>query len=179
LSRIIALLRGINVSGRNQISMPDLRSLGADLGWQSVQSYIQSGNLLFEADAVATSLEAELEQAITKRFGLSIPVIVRTAVEWSRYISDNPYPEASATEPNRVMLALAKSSPKADAAGRLSERAGDGERVVQAGDALWIHYGRGAGRSKLAPALLDRLVGSPVTTRNWRTVLKLHELAQQ
>jgi uncharacterized protein (DUF1697 family) len=54
-----------------------------------------------------------------------------------------------------------------------------GERVLQSGDALWIHYAGGAAQSKLAPGLLDRVVGSPVTTRNWRTVLKLDELAQR
>ena len=60
----------------------------------------------------------------------------------------------------------------------LREHALSGERIVQVGDGLWIHYAGGVGRSKLSPALLDRLVGSPVTARNWRTVLKLDELAR-
>ena len=60
----------------------------------------------------------------------------------------------------------------------LQAYAAGGERITQVGDALWIHYPNGSGRSKLSPALLDRLAGSPVTTRNWRTALKLHELAQ-
>lgn len=174
----IALLRGINVSGRNKIPMAELRSLGADLGWHSVQSYIQSGNLLFQAGATAASLETELEQAIERHFGLSIPVIVRAAAEWPGYISGNPYRKACLREPNLVMLALSKAPPNVDAADRLRERAAAGERIAQIGNALWIHYGSGVARSKLTPALLDRLAGSPVTTRNWRTVLKLHELAQ-
>ena len=74
------------------------------------------------------------------------------------------------------MLALAKAPPSSDAVQALQERAANGERVVRTGDALWIHYAGGAGRSKLSPALLDRLVGSPMTTRNWRTVLKVGEL---
>jgi uncharacterized protein (DUF1697 family) len=75
------------------------------------------------------------------------------------------------------MLALSKAPPNPGAVEGLRERAAGGECVAQAGDALWIHYGAGVAGSKLTPALLDRLVGSPVTTRNWRTVLKLGEMA--
>jgi uncharacterized protein (DUF1697 family) len=173
----IALLRGINVSGHNKIPVSELRSLCAELGWTDVQSYIQSGNLLFKAGAGPGRLEAELEGTINRRFGLSIPVIVRSAADWPGYVRDNPYPEESRSEPNAVMLALAKAPPKPDAAAKLRERAVNGERVVQVGDALWLHFGGGVAKSKLSPALFDRLVGSPVTTRNWRTVLKLNEMA--
>ena len=80
-------------------------------------------------------------------------------------------------EPNLVMLALSREPPDPSTVDRLRERATAGERIERVGDALWIHYAGGAGRSKLAPGGLDRVVGSPVTTRNWRTVLKLGELA--
>lgn len=76
------------------------------------------------------------------------------------------------------MLGLSKAPPQPDAAARLQERATRGERVRLVGDALWIHFPGGVAESRLSPALLDRLAGSPVTTRNWRTVLKLHELAR-
>jgi uncharacterized protein (DUF1697 family) len=173
------LLRGINVGGHNQLPMPELRSLCGELGWENVQSYIQSGNLVFTAGAKPASLEAELERAIEVRFSLSIPVIVRSAGDWQTYIEANPFPEASQSEPNLATLALSKASPKKGAAEALQERAQDGELVIQVGEALWIHYPNGIGRSKLSPTLLDRLVGSAVTTRNWRTVLKLAELARQ
>ena len=172
----IALLRGINVSGRNKIPMAELRSLCADLGWVHVQSYIQSGNLLFTAGADRARLETDLECAIERQFGLSIPIIVRAAADWPTYVGSNPYPDASASEPNSVMLALAKAPPKEGAGEQLQERAGSGQRVVQVGDALWLHYGNGMAKSKLTTSLLDRLVGSPVTARNWRTVLKLNEM---
>lgn len=174
----IALLRGINVGGRNMIPMPELRALCAGLGWGDVQTYIQSGNLLFRAGAEAARLEADLERAIERRFGPAIPVLVRAAAEWPDYVAGNPFPEASRSEPNLVMLALSKAPPERDAVERLTERAAGGERIARVHDALWIHYASGSGRSKLSPALLDRLVGSPVTTRNWRTVLKLDELAR-
>ncbi|HEX5581263.1 MAG TPA: DUF1697 domain-containing protein [Gemmatimonadaceae bacterium] len=172
----ITLLRGINVSGRNRIPMADLRTLCGELGWRDVASYIQSGNLIFRSHDAPAELERMLERAIERRFGLVIPVVARSAAEWPAYVSGNPFPEASEREPNLVMLALSRSPPAPDAASRLQARAADGERVVRVGDALWIHFAGGAARSKLAPALLDRLVGSPVTTRNWRTVLALDGL---
>jgi uncharacterized protein (DUF1697 family) len=174
----IALLRGINVGGHNKVPMAELRALGEELGWTGVRSYVQSGNLVFEAGAGLASLEAELERAIERTFDLSIHVIVRAAADWPAYVEGNPFPGASAKEPSLVMLALSKAPPKPGAVEALRERAADGERVERVGDALWIHYAGGSGRSKLSPALLDRLVGSPVTTRNWRTVLKLEELAR-
>ena len=150
-SMFIALLRGVNVGGRNKIAMPELRSLCAALGWQHVQSYIQSGNLVFKAGTPSPSLETELEQAIERRFGLAIPVIIRPAEHWPAYVRGNPYPDASQEEPNVVLLALAKATSKRGAVEALREQAADGERITQVGDALWIHYRGGIGRSKLTP----------------------------
>jgi uncharacterized protein (DUF1697 family) len=172
----IALLRGINVSGANKLPMTDLRDLCAGLGWQAVQTYIQSGNLIFQADAATGQLEADLERAIAGRFGLNIAVMVRAAAAWPAYVAGNPFPGPSQEAPNLVMLALSKAPPAPDAVAKLRERAAAGEQIDRVGDALWIYFAGGSGRSKLSPALLDRLVGSPVTTRNWRTVLKLGEL---
>jgi uncharacterized protein (DUF1697 family) len=173
----IALLRGINVGGHNKVPMLELRSLCADLGWTDVRSYIQSGNLVFSASGRAARLETALEGAIEDRFGLSISTVVRAAAAWPEYVQGNPYRDASDSEPNRVMLALSKAAPKPDAADQLRERAADGERIARVGDVLWLHFAAGVARSKLTPALLDRLVGSPVTMRNWRTLLTLHEMA--
>ncbi|HUF38612.1 MAG TPA: DUF1697 domain-containing protein [Anaerolineales bacterium] len=174
--RLIALLRGVNVGGHNKVPMTDLRSLCTQLGWADVQTYIQSGNILFHAKGEPAALEKTLEMAIRDRMGFKIPVIVRTAADWAGYILANPFPGASEREPNFVHLLLSKFSPDPGAVEALQERAQGGERVALAAGALWVHYASGAGRSKLAPALLDRLAGSPVTGRNWRTVLKVDEM---
>ena len=175
----LALLRGINVGGRNKLPMDELRAVCAGLAWKSVGTYIQSGNLVFRSKDAPATLEAELEEAIEGHFGLTIPVLVRTARAWEGLLRGNPFPEAGEAEPSRVVLALSKRAPQKGAAEALSERAVDGERVVRVGAALWIHHPKGVGRSKLTPALLDRLVGSPVTARNWRTVQALATLARQ
>ena len=175
----VALLRGVNVGGNNAIPMSALCSLCHEIGYGNVQSYIQSGNLVFSAAGSQPALEAELEAEIERRFGLSIPVVVRAAADWHSYVQNSPFPEASRAEPNRVMLALSKRPPKLNAAHDLCERATNGERVIQAGDALLIHFPGGVAKSKLTPSLLDRVVGSSVTMRNWRTVVKLGEMVTQ
>ncbi|HEX8534163.1 MAG TPA: DUF1697 domain-containing protein, partial [Allosphingosinicella sp.] len=169
-----ALLRGINVGGKTSIPMAELRALAEGIGLSDVRTYIQSGNLLFDAEQ-PDGLEQRLEEAIGKRF-LPVPVIVRSADEWAGYAGSNPFPDAAEAEPNRLMMMLSKRTPEAGAAAALQERAKDGERVALAGGALWIHYPGGSGTSKLSPSLIDRLVGSPATARNWRTVCKIREM---
>ena len=172
---MVALLRAVNVGGR-KLPMADLRALCGELGWKDVATYIQSGNVIFSAAGAKASLEAELEQAITRRFGLDVPVIVRTAAEWAAYAGSNPFPVAARDEPNRLMLLLSKAPPVKGAEDLIQAKAGAGEKVARSGDALWIHFPGGAGTTKLTPKLIDRAIGSPATARNHRTILKLEEM---
>jgi uncharacterized protein (DUF1697 family) len=91
-------------------------------------------------------------------------------------VASNPFPDATGIEPNRVMLLVSKAPPLTSAADDVQRRARDGERVRLTGDALWIHYPSGQGTSRLSPALIDRCIGSPATSRNWRSVLALADL---
>ena len=177
MGRFVGLLRAVNVGGR-KLPMAELRDLCAGLGWREVATYIQSGNLLFEASGRAEALERALEEAIEARFAMAVPAIVRSAGDWARYAPSNPFPKAAEDEPNRLMLMLSKKPPAAGAVEALRERARDGERIAAAGDAIWIHYPAGAGTSRLSPSLIDRLIGSPATARNYRTVVKLGEMLE-
>lgn len=159
--------------------MAELRTLCGELGWSSVRTYIQSGNIVLFADKSLDEVENELESAIERQFGFSAPAIVRDVDAWNRYVTTNPFEEASASEPNRVMLTLSKAKPKPTALEELQVRAAENERIVCVDDAIWIHYGSGIGRSKLTTPLVDRLVGSTVTTRNWRTVLMLQAMLRE
>jgi uncharacterized protein (DUF1697 family) len=172
----VALLRGINVGGHNKIPMAELRQVAGELGWQDVRTYIQSGNLVFRGEGAASSLEQALSDAIQSHFGLQVPVIVRSGAEWASYVKANPLLDMCRKEPQLVMLALSRKKPSKDAVTGLVEYAQGGEKVLRTGDALWVHFANGSARSKLTPSVLDRLVGSPVTTRNWRSVLKLGEM---
>jgi uncharacterized protein (DUF1697 family) len=177
MARLIALLRAVNVGGR-KLPMAELRALCGDLGWTEVETYIQSGNVVFTAPGKGAGIERALEEAIKVRFGMDVPVIVRTASQWADYVAANPFPKAAEDEPNRLLLLVSKEALKSDAAEKLMERAQAGEAVRAAGGALWFHFPEGVGTSKLVPTLIDRIAGSPSTSRNWRTVLKLQEMAK-
>ncbi|HEX8467316.1 MAG TPA: DUF1697 domain-containing protein [Allosphingosinicella sp.] len=177
MTRLIALLRAVNVGGR-KLPMAELRALCGELGWTEVETYIQSGNVVFAAPGEADAIESKLEEAIGERFGFHSDVMVRSAASWSAILAANPFAEASEAEPNQVLVGLSKGELKSGAAEGLSARAAAGERVEQAGGALWFHYPAGVGTSRITPSLIDRAAGSPVTARNWRTMLKLGEMAK-
>jgi len=177
MTRHIALLRGINVGGRNAVPMAELRALAEALGWREVRSYIQSGNLLFEAAGKEAALEAALEEGIERRFGLKVPAMVRTASAWAALLESNPFAPEAKADPAKLMVAISKEKLRQGAAEAIEAKAAPGERVREAGGALWLHYPDGAGRSKLTPAMIDKAAGSPVTARNWRTALALRDMA--
>src|SRR5262245_51232018 len=99
MSTFIGLLRGINVGGHNKVPMSELRSLCAELGWKNIQTYIQSGNLVFMASGAPAALETKLERAIEQRFGFKVSVLVRAAKDWPAYVKGNPFPQACETAP--------------------------------------------------------------------------------
>ncbi len=155
--------------------MAELRALCEEIGWSEVATCIQSGNILFSTCGSASDQEARLEQAIEGSFGIAVPVIVRAGSDWPAIVASNPFQDAARDEPNRLMLCLSKETPDPDCEQALQARAMDGERIRLVGQALWIHYPEGSGTSKLAPSLINRLVGSPVTARNWRTAVRLRQ----
>jgi uncharacterized protein (DUF1697 family) len=174
----IALLRGINVGGHNKLPMAGLRETCAELGWTEVRTYIQSGNVVFAATGKAAALEEALEKAIAARFGFAPAVIVRSSARLNSLAAANPFPKESAREPHWVLVGFAKQHMKDGAAETIAVKGQAGERVEEAGGALWFHYPAGVGTSKLTPSLIDRAAGSPVTARNWRTMTKLIDMLE-
>jgi uncharacterized protein (DUF1697 family) len=179
MTTYIALLRAINLGGRTSLAMAELRGLCAEIGWRDVRTYIQSGNVVFKAEGESAELEVRLEAALAQKWGREVPVLVRTAAQWRGYVAANPLAEISGAEPSRTLLTVPKHALHADAVERLQQRAKDGEIIAEANGALWIHYRNGAGTTKLSPDLIGRMAGSLVTARNWRTVLKLHEMMHE
>ncbi len=173
--RYVALLRAVNVGGA-KLPMAELREECAALGWRAVQTYIQSGNVVFESDDEPAVLEAALEQAVARRFGFERPVIVRSAAQWAVYAAGSPFPDQERLQPNYLLLGVAKAPVASGAAEILQGRGAAGEQVRQTDDALWLWFPDGSGATKLTPAAIDKAAGSPVTTRNWRTVAKLQDL---
>jgi len=178
-TRYIALLRGINVGGSTMIKMEELRTMFEALGFHNVNSYINSGNLAFDlpsADVLrAKNLVSNLESAIRERFGKAIPVMLRKQTEIHTIIDQNPFAGEFASHKEMHVLFLAEPLPavKADqlhAAGSLDERFAARESEI------YCHLRRGVANSLLGSGKLEKLLGVPVTARNWRTVTKLAEL---
>jgi uncharacterized protein (DUF1697 family) len=172
---MVALLRAVNVGGR-KLPMADFRKQVTELGWENVASYIQSGNLVFDADCSAAEAEAALEALIRTHYGYEAPAIVRTRDQWAAYPDGNPFPEAARDTPNYLLMLVAKEPIRADAADVIQARATAGEQVRKVGEALWIPFPEGSGTSKLTPALIDKAIGSSATSRNYRTVCTLLDM---
>jgi uncharacterized protein (DUF1697 family) len=175
----VALMRGINVGSTRSVPMADLRALCVTAGLKRPQTYIQSGNLIVDAQSDADAVRQLLEKAVAKRFGFTVDIVVRVGSEWEGYVTANPFADDANVLAKMVHLYLSRDPAKSSAAKELDQKAQAGERIVLAGGALWIDYGAaGVGRSKLSPLLIDKACGSPTTGRNWNSVLKIRELIQ-
>lgn len=175
MGRMVALLRAVNVGGR-KLPMAELRVLCHELGWTNVATYIQSGNVVFDADCTPVEAEAALEARIASVYGYEAPTVVRTAEQWAGYAPACPFPDEARATPNYLLLLVSKRPPAAGAVEAIQARAQAGEAVRQAGDGIWIHFPNGSGTSKITPTIIDKAIGSPATSRNHRTVMTLQEM---
>lgn len=172
----VALLRAVNVAGKNLVPMTVLKALAVELKLVNPRTLLQSGNLIFEDhDEAAATVEARLETAIAARLGVITNVIVRSAAQWQAAIAGNPL-AAAASNPNHLLLICCKQPvPPANVIALMAAIKGR-ETVRGAGRELYIAYPDGIGRSKLTAAIIDKHTGSPGTGRNWNTVLKINAL---
>jgi uncharacterized protein (DUF1697 family) len=179
LSNYVALLRAANLAGHNQVGMSDLRELLANLGFKGARSLLQSGNLIFQSAARASSqLELLLENAAKTRLGLETDFFVRTASEWSAVIAGNPFPEEATRDPSHLLVVFLKDAPGRRAVAAL-QAAITGHEIVRArGRHAYIVYPDGIGRSRVTNALIEKTLGTRGTGRNWNTVLKLGALSK-
>ena len=187
----VALLRGINVGGRNKVPMADLREVVTSLGHTGVSTYIQSGNVLFStAEDDTAKLASALESAIEDRFGIWSSVVVLSRDELARVLAANPYPDEP--NPRMVHVVFLNGSPPRDLLDRItaaeSAAAAKGSRdtVQLAGQALFLHTPDGFGTSELAQNVLKILAppkkskpGLAATARNWATATKLLSLSEE
>jgi uncharacterized protein (DUF1697 family) len=167
----VALLRGINVGGRGRVPMQELRELFESFGFENVRTHIQSGNVVFRASAMpSTSI---LESALSDRFHIRSPVVVRTSSELSKVIRNDPFGDVDRAYLHVGFMAHAISD--AEVAALDVERFVP-EQIAVAGTEVYFCLPGGMGNSKLA-AYLNRRVGDSMTVRNWKTVTTLAELA--
>jgi uncharacterized protein (DUF1697 family) len=176
LERYVALLRGINVSGKNILPMKDLVEIFTDAGCQRVSTFIQSGNVLFTARPGAEGkLARELSRLIEARFGYRIPVILRTRAELQQAIANNPY-AGEIPDEKSLYLYFLQDLPAREAVAALDPNRSPPDAFAVKGREVYLHLPNGMGRTRLTNAWLDSKLKTVSTARNWQTTRKLLEL---
>ena len=178
--KYISILRGINVSGQKKISMSDLVSLYESLGFENIMTYIQSGNAIFESKQKSKpSLMKSIEGAIENKYGFKVPVQIYTALELSNIIAEIPYNDINLVEnSNKVLVTFLSSKPTKSDIEKLQKYIIEPERLIINNTSVYLYCPNGYGRTKLSNTFIEQKLGISSTTRNWKTVCKLHELME-
>ena len=169
MARHVALLRGVNVGGV-KVAMADLRAIAEGLGYDEVSTHLNSGNLLLSSRRRAATVAAELQAALTDRYGRELPVMVRSREELQDALARQPFAGGD-RDPSRAQIGFLSEAPKSGAGEGLGPF--DGEEWAVDGREVFLYYPDGMGRSKLTTAVLERALGTRVTVRAMRTVAGL------
>jgi uncharacterized protein (DUF1697 family) len=179
MSVVIAMLRAVNVAGHQKLNMEALRALCGGLGLRDVQTYIQSGNLVFREDTGdAEALPRKIEEGIHRKYGFRPGVIVRTTSELRKVISNNPFAGRPEVAPNRLLVVFMAGTPAREARERVLAIPYEPEELHIKGRELYIYYPDGMARPKVPLARIEKLLATPSTGRNWNTVNKLLAMAE-
>lgn len=179
MTRYVALLRGINVSGKNKVAMTDLRALFEAAGMRDVATLLQSGNVVFESPDDPEHLEGLLQARSESHLKLRVDYFVRDSRQWRAIIQDNPFPDQAKADPARLVVTCLKTAPGPEATKALAAAVPGPEMLHLKGRELYAYYPDGIGNSKLDAALVDRKLKVSGTARNWNTVLKIDALLRQ
>ncbi len=177
MNKKIAILRGINVGGKRKILMADLKVSCQKLGWENVESYIQSGNLIFNSNEENRALETSLEKSITENYGFDVPVIVRDATELKKAVEKNPFYKAD-LDISQLHLTFLKSQPSVEGLEKIRTYDFEPDKMSISGENIYIFCQGKYHKSKLTNNFFERHLKTRATTRNWKTTLKLLELSQ-
>jgi len=176
MPRQVVLLRGVNLGSRNRIAMPMLRELLGDAGFEDVQTYVQSGNVVLSSSLAPAKVVAACKRVIADGFGVDIDVIARTRSEFAAVVKRNPLGDVAAN-PKRYQVTFLATRPSRALVAELAALAAGGERFDAHGRELYAWHPHGVARSKLWARLGGKDLGVVATSRNWTTVAKLLELS--
>jgi uncharacterized protein (DUF1697 family) len=176
LETYVALLRGINLGSHKRVAMGDLRQVVVALGGEDVQTYVQSGNVVLRSKQSASELVSAIEKSIRQTLGLDVTVIVRSQARLAKIIQGNPF-VGQAADPTKLHLTLLGAKPDAADVSGLSEKYSGGDAFEVVGEDVYLHCPGGYGRTKLNNAFFEKHLRVTATTRNWRTMTALAELA--
>lgn len=175
----ISLLRGINVSGHNLIKMAELREAAERAGFERVQTYIQSGNLVLHSTMrSAAQVSKLLVETIRSEFGLEVPVVTRSVGEWRKIHERDPLDLPKGVDESKSFVTFLSGKLKKAGLAKLEERKARGDLLRLDGSELYFYLPGGAAKSKLDNGSIERHLGVSATTRNRRTIAKLMAMAE-
>ena len=177
MTAFVALLRGINVGGKNILPMKKFRELLTKLGCEEVATFIQSGNAIFKHSGNSAELPELISTAIETGFGFRPSVMVLMTSEFDAVVTANPF-AAEASDPKFLHVWFMCGSAKHANIARLDEIASGGEKFLLSDSAVYLYAPNGVGHSKLAGGM-EKCLGVPATARNWRTVSKIGEMLSE
>ena len=176
----VALFRGINIGPNKRIKMDALRKSFETLDFAHVQTYIQSGNVVFKArKSSPVALGKKIEGRIVQNFGFSASVIVRSSDELGQAIAANPFLKQRGVDPEKLHVTFLSEPPAASAIKKLSEYSIAPDQSCCVGSNIYLHLPNGFSKSSLFRVPWEKALAVVTTTRNWRTVNALHQMCQE
>jgi len=176
----IALLRGINVSGQKKILMADLKKLFEEMGFRDIKTYIQSGNVIFESKEKhsETALAAQIARAVKNKYGFEVPVLVKDLAAWKQAIVQNPFLKEKNINPEKLHITFLAEQPAAENIEKIKKTPFPPDRFEWKGKEIYLHCPDRYGETKFSNKFFENKLKVQATTRNWKTVNKLLEMAE-
>lgn len=181
MQTFISILRGINVSGQKKILMADLKILFESLHFKKIATYIQSGNVVFKSDLKSSDIQLaeKIEKAICAKYNFEVPVIIRTKEELEKIISQNPFIKEKNIDLKKLHVTFLSEAPDKEKIDQIKQADFLPDRFVVKGKEIYLHIPGSYGETKLSNKFFENKLKVSATTRNWNTVNKLFEMAQQ
>lgn len=176
MEKYVALLRGINVSGQKKIKMAELRSMLTNAGFDSVQTYIQSGNIVVSSQLSPDKIANKIEQCILKNYDFHVPTLVLSKKEITDILQNNPFSLLKGYDVSKTYYCLLYTPPTKEGIENLTQLTYTGEKLFLHENVAYLQFENGAGRAKLNNNLIERKLGVTASSRNFNTIKKLLEL---
>ena len=180
MAAYIAMLRGVNVTGHNTIKMEVLRGLCQGLGFRNVETYVQSGNIVFQALLEnPEAISKRIGETVLRSFGFDTPVIVRTSKEMRNVIGNNPFLKEKGIDSSKLHVTFLSETAQKGSEKKLETLATNPDRFYPASHEIYLYCPGGYGRTRLSNNAIEKALSVEATTRNWKTTNALFEMVSK
>jgi uncharacterized protein (DUF1697 family) len=180
LTVYVVMLRGINVGGRKIVQMEKLRGTFEALGFSRVKTYVQSGNVVFDASTASPQiLSKKINQKILNDFGFSVPLVLRSSDEIRKIVRNNPFLKRPGIDQSKLHVTFLSELPAKAGVGKLDSLNANPDQFLVQGREIFLYCPTGYGRTKLSNNAIEKALSVQATTRNWNTVSTLEKMASE